>query len=637
MRYISSVILLIFLASSCSNNPQSNAKNNTTSNSNETIKKTAAIDVKEENHREQTAEEIFTLAQSLNNQAKTVSNQEKVSALLIQASALFLQQKNYAKALWLSNKASNLVKDNSQSVYQLLLVKAASLQALNYHEQAFQQLSLANQLALLSAEPPNNKLTLTLPYYQILSAALFEQGLGAAATSANLTAFSLNPQATEQDIKLIWQQLNSLSQWQLSKLSKEQPPYFNGWQQLLGFSHQYGANQQDFSFYLDFWQQTFPTHPAQILIPSLKEILFNKPIIKNIAVILPLTGKQKKVGLVAQQGVLAAYQSAHDKKLHFIDSNQLDWTLLAEQLSNMKIDHVIGPLLKSNVKSYLTQSEQHLALQVPTLLLNSPQNKHLKTYQVALSLQPEDEAIQAAMTLSQQNYLNPIILSYQDRASKRIALTFQNHWKTLTGHKIELFFIKKGKKMQASLKTSLGIDASQSRIKTLISKLQKTIKTDTRNRRDVDMIYVVANAAQTRLIKPYIDVHTSPFAKIIPVFASSRSHSDFDSVNNGSINDLQGLTFTEMPWLLSSKQQNKTLSALSKKLWPKRRDNLSKIFALGFDSFNLLDKIPLMQQAPYIRYFGQTGTLQLTQNNILSRSLIWGKYQRNKVKQVVME
>jgi outer membrane PBP1 activator LpoA protein len=58
---------------------------------------------------------------------------------------------------------------------------------------------------------------------------------------------------------------------------------------------------------------------------------------------------------------------------------------------------------------------------------------------------------------------------------------------------------------------------------------------------------------------------------------------------------------------------------------------------MGYDSYNLLYKTTLMKQAPYIRHFGQTGTLKLNDNNVLTRSLIWGQYKNNKVVKIVMD
>ncbi|MCW8832458.1 MAG: penicillin-binding protein activator, partial [Colwellia sp.] len=542
-----------------------------------------------------------------------------------------------------ANQVTDLVNDKA-SIYRLLLVKAASLQALNYTEQAYQHLTLIKTLVTQTHSsqslPKDDEpaLHFTLPYYQTLSDVLFAKSQQAAATSALLFAFSLNDYATEEDIHLLWQQLSALHPWQLQQIAKSKPPFFAGWQQLLHYSHKFGGNASQLSRYLSLWQQQHPTHPARLIAHDLanKELVVDN--IENVAVLLPLSGAQASAGLAAQQGILAAYQNNTRVNIHFINTNKVDWDNLATDFNTLSIDHVIGPLLKNNVDKYLALSVENASLQVPALLLNLPQHHTLASYQTALSMRPENEAHQAATVLSQRDYQAPIVLSHQDKVSKRIAQAFSKQWQTKTGKSVDIVYFNQGKQMQASLKESLDVNASQARINELSSRLKQTIKAEARNRRDIDMIYLVGSAAQTRLIKPYIDVNTSPFAKVIPVYASSRSHSRFNDLNNeSSIADLQDLTFTQMPWLLNSKQQNKPLAQLSQNLWPKRTDSLSRIFAMGFDSFNLLPKISSMQQAPYILHFGQTGTLKLDENNILTRSLTWGRYQNDKVTEIVME
>lgn len=595
-----------------------------------------------------TAEEKLALAQSLNTQLPTdvqsiIVEQEKITELLIEASELFLQQKNFQKALWLANKTAELTQKNHQNTYRLLLVKASSLQALNYHQQAYQQLQLANELvSYTSSDNSTAKLALTLDYYLVLSDVLTTQEKPVPALSALLNAFALNTHSSSDDILAIWHKLVSLTQWQVAQLVISQPPFIEGWQQLLNYSHKFGANTGQFSRYLTLWQQHYPTHPAISIIEQLQTLdsaqnsVENR--VENIAILLPLSGSQQKAGVAAQQGVLAAYKNNTTSNIYFFDTNQINWQGIAAHFSELNIDHIIGPLLRSNVETFLELSMQQTALQVPTLLLNLPSNRQLTNYQIALSMRPEDEAEQAAATLSQQSYKNPIILSHQDRVSKRIALTFSQQWQKSTGNSVDIVYFNQGKQMQKSLKEILDINASQMRINQLNARLKHTIKSEPRNRRDIDMIYLVGSAAQTRLIKPYIDVNTSPFADIIPVYASSRSHSNFNDKNNASsTNDLQGLTFTQIPWLLPSKQQNKKLAKLSDKLWPKRTDSLSTIFAMGFDSYNLLSKVFKMKQAPHIRHFGQTGVLKLSNENILTRSLVWGRYQNDKVMQVAMD
>ncbi len=588
---------------------------------------------------EQTAEDKLALAKKLNSKAKTPSLKTKINTLLLEASELYLQQEDFSKALWLANKTTELIKKNHSYTYRLLIVKALSLQAIDQHQSARNQLQLADELvAYTNTEDSKEPLQLSLSYYHALQKFYEVTQQPIKAIEAQLRAFSTNENSSSEDVFALWRNLESLNQWQLSQLAQIDAPFIKGWLTLLNYSHNFGAQSDQFSYYLSLWQQEYPTHPATHITEHLKTLTLTTASIENIAVLLPLSGKNKSAGIAIQQGVLSAYKSDSANKVYFIDSNKLDWNTLEAQFTQAKIDHVIGPLLKANVEKYLHLSEQQPSLQVPSLFLNLPTNQILRSYQTVLSMRPEDEAIQAAATLSQQHYKNPIILSHQDRVSKRLATAFSQQWKRSTGNDVEIVYFSKGKEMQASLKEALDVNSSQTRIKQLQSRLKNNIKYESRNRRDIDMIYLIGTASQTRLSKPYIDVNTSPFASIIPVFASSRSHSNFDyKRNKGGTNDLRGLTFTQIPWLLASKQQNKQLAQLSDQLWPQRGDSLSRLFAMGYDSYHLLDKATLMHQAPYIRHFGQTGTLKLNDNNVLTRSLIWGQYQNDKVTQIVMD
>lgn len=637
------ITLIIFIVAGCSSNSPIKKTINTAEKL--TITKIESVT--------KTAEQKLALAQLLLTTSTTPLEKEQAILLLVEASELFLQEKHYSKALWLANKTLPLTfeimsKTKELFNYRLLLVKAISLQALNYNDLALTQLQLAEKISL------SHHINLTDNYYLLLSDLYQSKAQPIAALNADLNAFYLNNDTDEQDVIILWQKLQLLSQWQLTQLARQQPPFIAGWQQLLNYSHKFGHNQAQFNRYLSQWQRRYPTHPAILLIQQLRQTSLTQKSIENIAVILPLSGRQKSAGLVAQQGVLAAYNNNKSKKLHFFDSNQVNWHNLSNTLTEQDIDYVIGPLLKANVEAYVMQNtvspipvdinkigmeENKPQRIIPTLLLNLPKITTLPIQISALSMRREDEASQAATTLSQNNYHHPIILSHQDKVSKRIASAFAKQWQVITGAQVDIVYFEKGKQMQANLKASLDVSASQVRINSIKARLKQTIKAESRNRRDIDMIYIVGSAEQTRLVKPYIDVNTSPFAKVIPVYASSRSHSRNKSINNNNDAnaDLQGLTFTEIPWLLNSNQQNKALVQLTTQLWPKRSDSLSRIFAMGFDSYNLIHKIPLMQQASYIRHFGQTGVLKLNDNNILTRSLLWGRYQNDKVLQIVMD
>ena len=621
--------------------------------------------------------------------AKTLDTSGAVSELLI-ATKLFYQQKDYVKALWLADKTMPLVDDNvinnNHEKVQLALIKASSFQQLGYYPESHVELNQLEQYAT------DNSILLTATYYRLLSVAFQEEEQPISALNAQLFEFSVTPTnvQNQQQITNIWQNFQTLSQWQLNLLALDKAPNSKGWLTLTALANKFGGNQAQMKYHLNIWQNQFILHPAHVIAKQLSSQAIAPKEIKNIAVILPLSGKQRSAGRAIQQGILASFDNDKTKSLHFVDSNTVNWYGLTNDFTTLKIDYVIGPLLKSNVDKYIshtsvqTQSKNNDLLNassglfdmnkaqgtidtssinqnsttdyftaidsdsaiksyleptqdsksIDTLLLNIPAKAALTHHHTVLSMRPEDEAKQAATTLSRQQFKHPIVLSQKNIISKRIAQAFVKQWQRITGKTIEVVYYDTGAQMQENVKASLSVDKSKARITKLKSRLNQSIKTKTRNRRDIDMIYLVGTPEQTRLVKPYIEVNISEFAKLIPVYASSRSHSTQSDYSSNS--DLQGLTFTEIPWLLANEQDSQ-LAALSQELWPKRSDGLSRLFAMGYDSYQLINKIPLMQQAPYLQHWGQTGVLKLNENSVLTRSLLWGVYKRNKVVSIAME
>ena len=562
-------------------------------------------------------------AEQLIAQAKQFEG-DKQLAFLYNATKEFQSEGNYQKSLYLADSLLALT-DNQKQQFDLEVIKANSLFQLAYTERALLILEKASVLA------DENQLPLSLSYFQVLAQIQHQRNLPVAALDARLQAFSLNTAASEADVEQIWHALTNFSQWQLKQLIKLNPPQIRGWMQLINYANRFGASQQQLNRYLTQWQRQFPTHAGNLIAEQLKlnEYITSENY-QKIAVILPLTGNQSAAGQAAQQGILAAYQNTEDKSLFFIDANKTAISELSDIFEEQQVQAVIGPLLKPNVNQYVAE-QFHL----PTLLLNVPEQQILAGNFAAISMRPEDEAIQAATTLSSKNYKHPMVLSTKDNISQRITRAFVKQWQTINGEAPEVVFLDTEAKMQDELKASLDVHHSQERIKQLRARMRQSVKVEERNRRDIDMIFLVGSPKDSKLLKPYIDVNISPFAEQIPVFASSRSHGAH--VDASETRDLTGLIFTEIPWLLPSSQQNKTLKQTSNKLWPRRTETLQKIFAMGYDSYALLEKLQAMKSKPYIRHWGQTGTLKLNNTNIFVRSLLWGRYQKDRVRETAFE
>lgn len=572
------------------------------------------------------------------------ADSDAIYNLVLAANAYFKEQK-YVKAIWLSRETLALINalnvesgisfGYTKEAYELNVVQAQAYLALEQIETSAEKLANSESIA------KKNKLAHSLSYYQTLANAAAAQAKPVISIDAQLRVKALKAKFPENghvsdvdvldDGSLLWEQLVALSTWEVEQLVKMAAPNVKGWVSLINNAHRLGINQIAFAEYLRTWQQKNPLHPASAIANSMEKNEVVDNTIENIAVLLPLSGRQMKAGNAAAQGILAAYGNDESKTLHFIDTHTLDFSTLADKFTELNIDLTVGPLLKSKVTEFLSIAE----LTVPTILLNTSNNEDLLPHQVAFSMKPEDEAVQAASVLSEKNFKSPLILSHKDNVSDRITNTFVAQWQKLTGDTPEIIHFERGQTMQREVTTSLGVTDSKARIKDLESRLKQTIKTESRNRRDIDMIYIVGSPTQTRLVKPYIDVNISSFSDLVPIYASSRSHSiNLDASEN---RDLEGLVFTEMPWLLASKQRNTPLVEQSMLLWPKRSDSLQRIFAMGYDSYSILEKLPTMKSSPYIRHYGQTGVLQLDDNNLITRSLLWGRYRKDRVEEIAMD
>ena len=565
--------------------------------------------------------QLLAIATRQNNHQQS----EQALGSLITAAQQYVNTQQPTQAVWLTNSIKPMIDAPVQQL-ALLLIQARAWQQLNNNEQAWQALTLAKPLVV-------NQSSAEQSYFQLVSKVQQARNYPVAALDAKMHWLALTQDVDPVMLQTVWYQLNQLSNWQLEQLKQLAPPQFYGWQQLLFIAHNFGANKARFAQHVEQWRRANRQHLANAIINEL--LAENQALavtnIQQIAVILPLSGKQQVAGEAAQQGILAAYPNNNTTQLIFIDSNQVDMNTLAEQLNSQHIDFVIGPLLIKHVDQYINQP----ALTLPTLLLNSPTTAQLKNNQVVFSMRPEDEAIQAADTLSHRHYQHPLILSDHNEISQRITQTFVNEWSKYNDNQPQVVYIQANGSMQASVQHSLDVDLSRQRIHQLRQIIKAPLKTETRNRRDIDMIYIVGSPRETRLLKPYIDVNISPFAKLIPIFASSRSHSARQ--DRKGTRDLSGLSFTEMPWLLTDGSQNQSLAEINLKLWPERSDILQRIFALGYDSFSLVNKIQLMQQVNYIRHYGLTGIIQLTPQQILTRTLLWGRYRHNTVQQITMK
>ena len=306
--------------------------------------------------------------------------------------------------------------------------------------------------------------------------------------------------------------------------------------------------------------------------------------------------------------------------------------MLSEQLSQFNPDFVIGPLLKANIDK-LAQAKT--LIDTPTLHLNTFDGERLSLQHYFFALNPEHEVQQALEHFLAKGYQKPMLLAPNNANGQRLVDYFNIQWQRYSETKPQIGFYNDNKDMPNTITSLLEVDKSKQRIKTVKSLFKQEVESETRSRSDIDAIYILGDAIETRLIKPYLDVNVSTFAQRIPLYASSKSHSkQIDRTDKG---DLEGLYFTELPWMLNATVKQHNLRNQYNTLWPENADISQRLFAMAYDAVSVLSDIRQLSVMPGNKFTGLSGKLSVNTSGHIERTLDWAQYTNRRIKAVQLE
>jgi len=477
-----------------------------------------------------------------------------------------------------------------------------------------------------------------------------------------------------EKIQTIWQWVKKLNLAELEKArlsgSELQP-----WLQLAIIVKRFALEPELFNQQLVSWQSRHLGHPLVANLPKeLQQSLLQLPIeAKRIAVLLPLTGRLANQGLAIKEGILAAYfenlsdveliQNSLSENVGLLDdatqSNTkqyreiqfFDSALKTAQQLNMLVadfDVVLGPLVKQQIielTAVLPEDKILLALNRVELKANTPilekldntlETNWTPAEHYYFSLAPEDEAQQLALHIQQKQFVRPIVFAANNPTTQRMAEAFIATWQeTPNATQPDLTIFTDNKDMRIRVSEMLDVAQSKQRIKQMEVMADVEVFGVERNRRDIDAIVLFANPEQTQLLNPIIEASLSPFArKSLSVFASSRSYSL--DLNSNSLRDLRNLTFTDMPWMLPGHSWQ-SLANQTTQLWPQRQDTLLRLFAMGFDAYNLLPNLRRLKALTQLASSGLTGNINVDTHGVLHRRLPWAQVAQDRVKLLAMD
>ncbi len=365
------------------------------------------------------------------------------------------------------------------------------------------------------------------------------------------------------------------------------------------------------------WTNRYPSHPANgaLLAAMQSDATPAAQVPVQVALLLPLSGRFSDAGEALRDGFLAAYfqqDAATRPRLKIYDAAE-DASVAYRRAVADGAGFVVGPLGKENVQAVTRVADGT----VPTLALNFiPDGDPLPARFYQFALAPEDEARQVADRL----------LASGRRVG--VALVPAGEWGTRVLAAFQTALLAGGGTLAASrnfatgttdysepLVDILGFDESQRRYRA-ISTAVGPLQFIPRRRDDLQFVFLAGQSVQGRLVRSQLKFH---YAGDLPVF----SISDIYDPNPIANQDLEGVAFTDIPWMIDEDRAVADLRNSVQQLWPANARRRGRLFAMGFDAWKLVgvlsgNRAPGAEPVP-----GMTGRLTVDAAGRVRRGLDW--------------
>ena len=336
----------------------------------------------------------------------------------------------------------------------------------------------------------------------------------------------------------------------------------------------------------------------------------------QVALLLPLSGRLGDAGEALRDGFMAAYYRQDEAKrppVRIYDAEPDPAAAYRRALED-GAGFVVGPLGKENVVRVGAVADGR----VPTLALNvlaEGEAVPKRFYQFALA--PEDEARQVAERLLAEGKRTGVVLMPEGEWGARVVNTFKAAFTAGGGRVVtSLSYTASTTDFSDSLVPLLGFEDSQRRYRSIAGLVGGALQFTPRRRDDIEFVFFGGQPVQGRLVRPQLKFH---YAGDLPLY----SISDIFEPNPSANQDLEGVAFVDMPWMTADDAPLAELRASIGQLWPASARHRGRLFAMGYDAWQLAarlrsDGVPIKDPLA-----GLTGRLTVDMNGRVRRALDW--------------
>jgi outer membrane PBP1 activator LpoA protein len=374
------------------------------------------------------------------------------------------------------------------------------------------------------------------------------------------------------------------------------------------------------------WRSRYPLHPANgaLLDDLLREsaVLLEYP--AQVAVLLPLGGRQQAAAMAVRDGFLSAYfqqDAAQRPRVRIYDVAGQDIGSAFMRAVDDGAQFIVGPLTKDEVSGIASVADGR----VPVLALNFLADERPLPggfYQFALD--PEDEARQVAERVVADGRSRGVALVPSGEWGTRILAAFTAELQQLGGQLVASSVYDPAESDHApEIQQVLRLSDSRERHARLANALGIKLEFEPRRRGDVEFIFVAAQPSQSRLIRPQLRFH---YASDIPTYSTSEAFEPDETANV----DLDGLIFPDMPWMIASDPVSEQLRGAVAQAWPARATRRGRLYAFGYDAYRLIPSLRGRAQGQSGFVPGMTGRLTIEADGHIRRDLDWAQIRNGK-------
>jgi uncharacterized protein len=370
------------------------------------------------------------------------------------------------------------------------------------------------------------------------------------------------------------------------------------------------------------WEVRHPHHPGSELLPRTGDTAAPTSMAMapsaqgahSVALLLPLSGRQRSAGIAVRDGFIAAILGQHEnvQKVLVYDTAALGAAEAYQQAVAGGAGIVVGPLTRDDVAAVVAANP----MPVPTLALNSLAGTGTApAFMYQFTLDPEQEARAVARHIAADGHARGIALFPRNPWGERVYAAFTSELQATGVTLMSAAYYEPGSRdFSAPLRAALGRYAGAGDRSGNHPAPQRDSAAEARD--GPQFAFVAANAASARALIPQLRFQMT---YALPVYATSDAWDP--SVRSAS--DMDGLEYPEFPWVLHGGEGARQLWEVLQREWAAEARGRTRLYAFGHDASTVADSIASGRKGSSID--GLTGRLVVGGDGHVQRELDWAE------------